>query len=56
MCLEDLVPERKEEENISKGHTIVYIKQRTNKDLPFSIENSTQYSVISYKGKKSEKE
>ena len=28
--------------------TLLYIKQRTNKDLPYSTENFTQYSVITY--------
>ena len=36
--------------------TLLYIKQIINKDLLYSTENSTQYSVITYKGKESEKE
>lgn len=34
-------------------HTTVYITQITNKDLVYSTENSTQYSVIIDTGKKS---
>ena len=37
-------------------YTLLYIKQIINKDLLYSIENSTQYSVITYMGKESEKE
>ena len=32
-------------------HTLLYIKQ-INKDLLYSTENSTQYSVITYNGKR----
>ena len=37
-------------------YTLRYIKQITNKDLLYSTGNSTQYSVINYMGKESEKE
>ena len=37
-------------------HTLLYIKQITNKDLLYSTGNSTQYSVITYMRKESEKE
>ena len=37
-------------------YTLLYIKQITNKDLLYSTGNSTQYSVITYMGKESEKE
>ena len=37
-------------------YTLLYIKQITNKDLLYSTGNSTQYLVITYKGKESEKE
>ena len=37
-------------------YTLPYIKQIINKDLLYSIRNSTQYSVITYMGKESEKE
>ena len=37
-------------------HTLLYIKQIINKDLLYSTGNSTQYSVITYMGKESEKE
>ena len=37
-------------------YTLLYIKQTTNKDLPCSTENSTQYSVMTYMGKESKKE
>ena len=36
-------------------HILVYIKQITNKDLPYSTGNSTHYSVIAYMGKESKK-
>ena len=36
-------------------HTLLYIKQITNKDLLYSTGNSTQYSVITYMRKESEK-
>ena len=35
---------------------LLYIKQITNKDLPYSTGNSTQYSVMAYMGKESKKE
>ena len=35
--------------------TLLYIKQITNKDLPYSTGNLSQYSVIIYKEKQSEK-
>ena len=37
-------------------YTRLYIKQITNKDLLYSRGNSTQYYVITYMGKESEKE
>ena len=37
-------------------HTLLYVRQITNKDLLYSTGNSTQYSVIIYMGKESEKE
>ena len=37
-------------------YTLPYIKQIANKDLVYSTGNSTQYSVITYMGKESEKE
>ena len=40
----------------SDTYIILYIKQRTNKDLPYSTENSTQYSVMTYMGKESKKQ
>ena len=36
-------------------HTLLYIKQIINKNLQYSTRNSTQYSVMAYKGKESEK-
>ena len=36
--------------------TLLYIKQIPNKDLLYSIANSTQYSVISYMGIQPKKE
>ena len=32
--------------------TLLYIKEITNKDTLYSIENSTQYSIVAYFGKK----
>ena len=37
-------------------YTLLYIKQRTNKDLLYSTGNSTQNSVPAYMGKESKKE
>ena len=37
-------------------YTILYIKQISNKDLLYSTGISTQYSVVTYVGKESEKE
>ena len=37
-------------------YILLYIKQITNKNLPCSAENSTQYIVIAYLGIKSKKE
>ena len=37
-------------------YTLLYIKQRTNKDLLQSTGNSTQSSVMGYRGKESKKE
>ena len=34
-------------------HTILYIKQITNKDLLYSTGSSTQYSIMTYMGKES---
>ena len=36
-------------------HTLLYINWITNKDLLYSTKNSTQYSIITYVGKESEK-
>ena len=36
-------------------HILLYIRQITNKDLLYSTGNSTQYFVITYMGKESEK-
>ena len=37
-------------------YTLLYIKQIVNKNLVYSIRNSTQYSVMTYVGKESKKE
>ena len=37
-------------------YTLLYIKQLNNKDLLYSIGNYSQYLVINYNGKESEKE
>ena len=37
-------------------HTLLYIKQKTNKDLLCSTGHSTQYPVIAYMGNESETE
>ena len=37
-------------------YTLLYIKSITNKNLQYSTGNSTQYSIISYMGKESNKE
>ena len=37
-------------------HTLLCIRQITNKDLLYSTGNSTQYSVITYMRKKTKKE
>ena len=37
-------------------YTLLYIKQRTNKDLLYSTENYNQYFIITYKKKESDKE
>ena len=37
-------------------YTLLWIKQITNRDLLYSTGDSTQYSVIIYMGKESEKE
>ena len=37
-------------------YTLLYIKQINNKDLLYSTGNYTQYSVMTYKGKESEKQ
>ena len=36
-------------------HTLLYIRQMTNKDLLYSTGNSTQYSVITHMRKESKK-
>ena len=36
-------------------YTLLYIKQITNKDSPYSTGISTQYSVMDYTGKESKK-
>ena len=37
-------------------YTVLHIKEIINKDLLYSTKNNTQYFVIIYKGKESEKE
>ena len=37
-------------------HTLLYIKQKTNKDLLYSTGNSGQCSLMTYMGKESKKE
>ena len=37
-------------------YTLLFIKQITNKNLPYSTGNSTQSSVMAYMGKESKKE
>ena len=37
-------------------YTLLYIQQITQKDLLYSTGNSTQYSVMAYRGKESKKE
>ena len=37
-------------------YSLLYIKQITNKNLLYSTGNSTQYSVMTYRGKESKKE
>ena len=37
-------------------HALLHIRQITNKDILYSTENSTQYSVINYKRKEPKKE
>ena len=37
-------------------YTLLYIKQVTNKNLLYSTENSTPYSVVAYMGKESKNE
>ena len=37
-------------------HTLLYIKQISNQDLWYGTENYTQYSIITYMEKESEKE
>ena len=39
-----------------KIYTLLYVKYRTNKDLLYSTGNYSQYFVITYTGKESEKE
>ena len=36
-------------------YTLLYIKQITNKNLLYSTENATQYSVMAYMGKSKKK-
>ena len=33
--------------------TLIYVKQKANKDLLYSTGNSTEYSITTYMGKKS---
>ena len=47
--------ERLNWENGIDIYTLLYIKYIANKDLQYSAENSTQYSVITYMTKGSEK-
>ena len=42
-------------ETVTDIHTLLYIKQITNKELLYSTENSTQYSTMAYMGKESKK-
>ena len=44
------------QEFATKIYTLLYIKQITNKDLLYSTGNYTQYLVITYSGKKLDKE
>ena len=37
-------------------YTLLYIKQITNKDLLYSTENTSQYSLMAYMGKESKKD
>ena len=37
-------------------HTLLYVRQITNKDLMYSTGDSTEYSVITYMRKESKKE
>ena len=37
-------------------YTLLYLKQITRKDLPYSAENASQYSEITYMGKEFESE
>ena len=39
-----------------KIYTLLYIKQITNKDLPYSIWDYTKYPAITYNGRESKKE
>ena len=36
-------------------YTLLYVKQTTSKNLLYSTENSTQYSVMTYMGKESKR-
>ena len=40
---------------LTHTYALPYIKQRINKDLLYSTGDSTQYSIITYMGKESEK-
>jgi len=37
-------------------YTLLYIREIINKDLLYNMKNTTQYSVLTYMGKVSEKE
>ena len=41
---------------MTENDTVLYIKQKNNKDLLYSTRNDIQYLVITYDGKESEKE
>ena len=46
---------RTNQELMMNIHTLLYIKQITNKDLLYSTGNSTQYSIITNMEKESKK-
>ena len=47
---------KRERYKLGDWDTLLYIKQITNKDILQSTGSSTQYSVMTYMGKESEKE